>query len=91
MPSDDNSSDEELEPLEDVREKLAEYEEKYPSAEIVDDGGVTVTNDEDEIAEARECDEYSHPDEARERRRADGENNDEAVETDEDNEGDVEE
>jgi hypothetical protein len=77
MAQDDTSSDEELKPLEEIREELAEYEEKYPSAEIVDDGGVTITNDEDEVAEARERGEYSHPDEAREQRRADGENNDE--------------
>jgi hypothetical protein len=57
--------------LEEIREKLAEYEEKYPSAEVVDDAGVTMTNDEDEVAEARERGEYSHPDEAREQRRAD--------------------
>jgi len=57
-------SDNDLEPIEDIREKLEEYEEKYPTAEVtnVEGGDVTVTNDAEEIAEAQANDAFASPD-----------------------------
>jgi hypothetical protein len=51
---------------EEIKAQLEEWREEYPSAELVDDGGAKITNDEDTIAEAQRRGEFSNPDEHKE-------------------------
>lgn len=54
----------EEEDIEDIRESLREYEEKYDDPEVKhkEGGDIIITNDPDEIAEAQQNDEYADPD-----------------------------
>lgn len=48
--------------IEEMEERLARLDKENPSAELIDDGGVKITNDEEIIAEAQQRGEYSDPD-----------------------------